>query len=215
MGMDSRGSGRSGGPASDSIIRGISFRHGLPESRIVQLAGGSMMGGPIHGGETVASTKLLRLERQLQIGGSAAWVRRVNSAFGAEALFDQEFRFLAVSKAGRTATSPDGTAIEFPESVFAGTRYLDLLPVQKSLLGDDYDGFDGLHARGFFEGRMLGAQIHLELNFGFHFLNCVMELWAVRTVDKGILAHSLIHPTEQKTPSVAAPGIEVFSVKYH
>jgi hypothetical protein len=192
--MGSRGSGRIGGPASDAGVRENSFRHDLPETNVAQLP---------------------RLERDLQIGGAAAWVSRVRSAFGLEALFDPDFRFLAVSKAGRTTTSIEGITFEHPESIFAGRRYIDLLPVRKSLLGDGYDGFEGLRARGFFQGRMLGAQIHLELNFGFHFLNCVMELWAVRTVDKGILAHSLIHPTEQKTPSAGAPGIEIFSVAYH
>lgn len=192
--MVSRGSGRLGGPANDIGVRENSFRHGLPETNVAQLR---------------------RLERDLQLGGAATWASRVRSAFGAEALFDAEFRFLAVSKAGRTTTSQGGDAKEHPEWVFLGKRYADLLPVRKSLLDDDYLGFEGLRARGFFEGRMLGTQIHLEMNFGFHFLNCVMELWAVRTSDKGILAHSLIHPTERYMPTVAAPGIEVFSVKYH
>jgi hypothetical protein len=192
--MVSRGSGRLGGPANDFGVRENSLRHDLPESKVAQLR---------------------RLERDLQLGGAGAWIRRVRSAFGAEALFDPEFRFLAVSKSGRTTTSQEGDVKEHPEWIFLGKRYTDLLPVRKSLLDDGYLGFEGIRARGFFEGRMLGAQIHLELNFGFHFLNCVMELWAVRTLDKGILAHSIIHPTGQNTPSVAPMGIDVFSVKYH
>jgi hypothetical protein len=59
------------------------------------------------------------------------------------------------------------------------------------------------------------VQIHLEFNFGFHFLHGIMEVWAVRTPDKGILAHSVLQRVETPAPRVKPPGIEVFAVTYH
>lgn len=200
-------------------IRELAFRHGVPECKMQELvAAHTTTDCTAVCGQTGVdpwTSGLLKVEKSLQFGGSAAWAQRVKHASGAEALFDQDFRFVAVSREGRTVTAADGTKTEFAESVFLGMRYVDLLPERASLLNDGREGFDGLYDLGFFKGRMLGAQIHLSMNFGFHFLSCVMELWAVHTPDKGILAHSRILPLDAENPVASAQGVRVFSVHYH
>jgi hypothetical protein len=188
-------------------IRDLSFRHGVTESRIRQLLDADI-------GALDETHRFSRLEKALNVAGSAAWRHRVDNAHGAEALFDHEFRFRAVSRAGRTVTSVQGEQVALPRSAFIGVRHCELIPSKTSYLGDGQEGFEGLRDRGFFEGRMLGIQIALEMNFGFHFLDCIMEIWAIQTPDTGIWAHSQLHPTGATVPTIKAPGVKVRSVQY-
>jgi hypothetical protein len=208
--------------ASAEELRRVAFRHGVSETRLIQIladrrreANRDWSGDVRRSIGPIGHEELANIDRSLQIAGAAAWSRRVKHATGAEALFDRNFRFVAVSQSGRTLSTLDGDRTELPEDVFIGTRYGDLLPVRTSLLGDEKPGFDGLHDKGFFSGRLLGVQIHLEMNFGVHHINCIMELWAVQTPDQGILAHSTLHPKPVAGPAAKSQGLNVFSVVYH
>lgn len=195
-------------------IQRMSFRHGVPEARLREILDDGRKTPPDFETAQNYAESLRRLDRSLEIGGTSAWIRRVDSAFGAEALFDEEFRFLAVSRAGRTISSVSGVKLELPRTIFVGTRYASLLPSNVSFLDDSYPGFEGLRDKGFFRGKMLGLQVDLEMNFGFHFIRCIMEVWAIRTPDRGVLGHSQIHSQETKRPSLATPGVQVYSVSY-
>jgi hypothetical protein len=201
-------------------VRAVAFRHGLTERRFEELLAAqrrrSQRADETNGGQAANVTmgELSALDRSLQFGGAGAWARRIRSASGREALFDRDFRFLSVSQAGRTMTPCDGPAIELPERAFLGVSYATLLPATVSLLRDSEPGFDGLKERGFFRGKFMGVRIRVELNYGFHFLSGIMEVWAVQTLDQGILAHSLIHPADQASPTIAAPGVNVSEVDY-
>jgi hypothetical protein len=148
------------------------------------------------------------------INSLGAWETRVETAFGAEALFDREFRFLAVSKAGRTLKARDGGELELPKDFFVGTRFVDLLPGKPSFLGDGRPGLSGLAERGFFSGEMVGLQLQMEMNLGFHFLKGTMEFWAVKTSDRGIVVHSKIHRDEAARPSIESPGVKIFAKSF-
>jgi hypothetical protein len=199
-------------------ISRVSFRYGIPESQVRSLlndpstTSSECMAG--RGGQSAPAERLERLIKTIERTGAEYWTFRVRNSAGAEALFDREMRFLAVSKRGRTLRSAGGSDVELPERVFVGTRYLDLLPTRDSLLGDAHPGLDGLIGMGFFDGAMSGVQLRLEMNFGFHAIFCDMEIWAVRTLDRGILGHSQIHQLDANKFSVEAPGVKVHSVVY-
>jgi hypothetical protein len=200
-------------------VRQISFRYGMPVSRILELLGHpgcARIGAAEAPPSEIAIAKLQELDRTLEMSCAANWIQRIRESSGAEALFDNELRFLAVSRQGRTLTDAAGKQLELPEAYFRGRLYRDVLPTSDSLLADDEPGLDGLRRLGLFEGRITGAQIELDMRFDLHVLKCIMEIWAVQTMDRGILAHSQIH----RLPLVSgeAPtrtGIVVHSVRLH
>lgn len=200
-------------------LRQISFRYGMPVSHILELLGhhGCARADAIDAlPDAIAIAKLQELDRALEMSSAVSWIQRIRGSSGTEALFDDELRFLAVSRQGRTLTDATGKQLELPETYFCGRRYRDVLPTSDSLLANGEPGLDGLKRLGLFDGRITGAQIELDMRFDIHVLKCIMEIWAIQTIDRGILAHSQIHRLPCAAGEIPTqPGIVVHSVRLH
>lgn len=188
--------------------------HALTPERIAALLDepGSVI-GHILAGAVKPSRELAQKVEHLMLNMSHnslhAWKQRVGASAGYELLIDRSLTILAVN-GSISGVRQRGTQGYLDPALFIGRNYNSILPsLDCALIETHGNGIEDLIKLGFFDGKIRCVRFCAEINIGKVARVGVREFWPVETADAGIVAHAVLHDSNDMPRALSAPGILV------
>ena len=188
--------------------------HALTAERIADLidepaaAIGHVLAGAAKPSREIAQ-KVEHLMLNMAHNSLHAWMQRVNASAGYEILIDRTLTIVAVNGA-TPGIRQRGTQGHLDPALFIGRKYNSMLPsLDCALIETHGNGIEDLVKLGFFDGKIRCVRFCAEINIGTFARIGVREFWPVSTFDAGVVAHGILHDSNDLPRALSAPGIFV------